>query len=118
MYKRQAHPGLSVLKPIQPDSREWRPYMERHRQNLTHRYHNGGLWPMIGGFWVLALAGAGRKPAARQVLARLAQANAAGNWRFTEWFDGASGAAEGMAGQSWSAALFLLASEGLDQKIF
>ena len=113
-----AHPGLSVLKPIQPDSREWRPYMERHRQNLPHRYHNGGLWPMIGGFWVLALASAGRKPAARQELVRLAQANAAGNWRFTEWFDGASGAAEGMAGQSWNAALFLLACEGLERRIF
>lgn len=112
------HPGLSVLKPIQPDSGEWRPCMKRHLQNLPHRYHNGGLWPMIGGFWVLALAGAGRKPAARQVLARLAQANTAGNWRFTEWFDGASGAAEGMAGQSWNAALFLLASEGLERGVF
>ena len=98
-----AHAGLSVLKPIQPDSREWRPYMERHRQNLPHRYHNGGLWPMVGGFWVLA---------------RLARANAAGNWRFTEWFDGASGTAEGMAGQSWNAALFLLVCAGLDHEIF
>lgn len=112
------HPGLSVLKPIQPDSREWRPYMERHRQNLPHRYHNGGLWPMIGGFWVLALAGAGRKTQALAELGRLARANAAGNWRFTEWFDGVSGAAEGMAGQSWNAAIFLLAREGLDHKIF
>lgn len=36
----------------------------------------------------------------------------------TERFDGVRSSAEGMAGQSWSAALFLLASEGLDQKIF
>ena len=112
-----AHPGLSVLKPIQPDSREWRPYMERHRQNLPDRYHNGGLWPMIGGFWVLALAAA-RKDTAGQELARLARANAAGDWRFTEWFDGARGTADGMAGQSWNAALFLLAREGLEHKIF
>ena len=113
-----AHPGLSVLKPIQPDSRQWRPYMERHRQNLPHRYHNGGLWPMIGGFWVMALAAAGRKAAAAHELTRLARANAEGNWRFTEWFDGARGTADGMAGQSWNAALFLLAREGLENKIF
>jgi len=114
----RAHPGLSVLNPIRPESRQWRPYMERHGQNLPHRYHNGGVWPMIGGFWVLALSGSGRKAFARRELVRLARANAAGNWRFTEWFEGERGTSEGMAGQSWNAALFLLAREGLDKKIF
>jgi glycogen debranching enzyme len=113
-----AYPGLSVLDPIQPASRQWRPYMERHRQNLPHRYHNGGLWPMIGGFWVLALAAAGRKGVARQELARLALANAVDDWRFTEWFDGTDGTPRGMAGQTWNAALFLLANEGLEKTIF
>lgn len=50
-----------------PGSREWRSYMDRHRQNLPQRYHNGGLWPMIGGFWVLALAGAGAGQCRRQL---------------------------------------------------
>jgi len=113
-----AYPGLSVLDPIRPTSRQWRPYMERHRQNLPHRYHNGGLWPMIGGFWVLALAAAGRKVVARQQLARLAQANAVDDWRFTEWFDGSDGTPRGMAGQTWNAALFLLANEALGKTIF
>lgn len=113
-----AHPGLSVLTPIQPESRQWRPYMERHRQNLPHRYHNGGLWPMIGGFWVLALAASGRKAVALRELARLARANAVGDWRFTEWFEGEGEAPHGMSGQTWNAALFLLAREGLDKKIF
>jgi hypothetical protein len=113
-----AHPGLSVLTPLQQDSCQWRPYMERHRQNLPHRYHNGGVWPMIGGFWVLALAAAGRKNLAVSELERLAQANAAGDWRFTEWFHGVRGTHEGMAGQTWNAALFLLAREGLAKKIF
>ncbi len=112
------HPGLSVLKPIQPASRQWRPYMERHRQNLPHRYHNGGLWPMIGGFWVLALAAAGRKASATKELARLARTNATNDWRFTEWFDGQHGTPEGMAGQTWNAALFLLAHDSLKKNIF
>jgi glycogen debranching enzyme len=113
-----AHPGLSVLEPIQPASREWRPYMERHRQNLPHRYHNGGLWPMIGGFWVLALAAAGRKGMARQELVRLARANAVDDWRFSEWFEGDTGTPHGMPGQTWNAALFLLAHEGLGKAVF
>ena len=113
-----AYPGLSVLDPIQPNSRQWRPYMERHRQNLPNRYHNGGLWPMIGGFWVLALAAAGRKSAARQELARLAQANAVDNWRFSEWFEGSTGEPHGMAGQTWNAAIFLLACDGLEKAVF
>ena len=35
-------------------------YMSRHRQNLAWQYHNGGVWPFVGGFWVAALARAGR----------------------------------------------------------
>jgi len=107
-----AYPGLSVLEPIQPASRQWRPYMERHRQNLPHRYHNGGLWPMIGGF------AAGRKVMAKRELLRLAQANAVGDWRFSEWFEGSTGEPHGMAGQTWNAALFLLACESLENAIF
>ena len=73
---------------------------------------------MIGGFWVLALAAAGRKVVARQELARVAQANAVDDWRFTEWFEGTDGTPRGMAGQTWNAALFLLANEGLEKTIF
>ena len=112
------YPGLSVLDPIQPDSFQWRPYMQRHRQNLPHRYHNGGIWPMIGGFWVLALSAAGRTTLAREELLRLAQSNAVNNWRFSEWFEGSTGAPHGMAGQTWNAAVFLLAHDGLDKVIF
>jgi len=68
--------------------------------------------------WVLALAASGRKAGALRELARLARANAVGDWRFTEWFEGEGEAPHGMSGQTWNAALFLLAREGLDKKIF
>lgn len=102
-------PVRAVCTPIAERSGLWRTYMERHRQNLPWRYHNGGAWPFIGGFWVLALAGLGQASRARAALARLAEANRRDGWRFTEWFDGCTGAAHGMAGQSWNAAMFLLA---------
>lgn len=40
------------------------------------------------------------------------------DWRFTEWFNDERGTAEGMAGQTWNAALFLLARESLQTRIF
>jgi hypothetical protein len=111
-------PVRAVCTPIAEDSSLWRTYMGRHRQNFPWRYHNGGAWPFIGGFWVLALAGLGQKAAARAALERLAAANRRDDWRFTEWFDGRTGEVGGMPGQSWNAAMFLLARRGLDERVF
>ncbi len=102
-----------VLHPLSRKHELWRPYMGRHRQNQVHQYHNGGLWPFVGGFWVLALAQLGRHDEARRALQALAEANAHGGWRFTEWFHGRTLAPAGMAGQSWNAATFLLAQRCL-----
>jgi glycogen debranching enzyme len=88
--------------------------MGRHRQNIVHQYHNGGLWPFVGGFWVMALARLGLQEQARAELGKLAQANALDDWRFTEWFHGRTLAPMGMAGQSWNAATFLLAKRALE----
>ena len=112
----QAHdpyPVRVVLHPLTRQSPLWRRYMERHQQNLVHQYHNGGIWPFVGGFWVLALAQAGRTAQAQQQLAQLAQVNALDDWRFTEWFHGRTLEPMGMAGQSWNAACFLLAHRSL-----
>ncbi|MBL8484015.1 MAG: hypothetical protein JNJ60_17590, partial [Rhodocyclaceae bacterium] len=60
--------------PIRREEPLWRPYMVRHRQNVAHCYHNGGIWPFVGGFWVLALLAAGRRAQAETVLESLARA--------------------------------------------
>ena len=106
-------PVRSVLEPIPRHSPLWRPYMGRHRQNLPHQYHNGGAWPLLGGFWVLLLARLGRTDDARCALARLADANRVGEWGFYEWFHGLRGEPLGMRGQSWNAAALLLAHEAV-----
>jgi hypothetical protein len=107
------YPVRVVLHPLPREHELWRRYMGRHQQNLVHQYHNGGIWPFVGGFWVMALAQLGLQDQAWQQLGDLARANAADNWRFTEWFHGRSLAAQGMAGQSWNAAAFLLALRAL-----
>jgi len=107
-----------TLTPIEPYSPLWRDYMGRHRQNLVYQYHNGGSWPMVGGFWVMALAALGDQAAARAALQAVAAANAHDGMAFNEWFHGLTGAPMGMTGQSWNAAALLLAIAALDGRVF
>ncbi len=106
-------PVRVVLHPLSQQHPLWRPYMGRHQQNYLHQYHNGGIWPFVGGFWVMVLAQLGLHDQASAELVKLARANAHDDWRFTEWFHGKTLAPMGMAGQSWNAAAFLMASKAL-----
>ena len=103
------YPVRVVCDPILEESVFWRPYMSRHRQNFAWQYHNGGIWPFVGAFWVIALVEAGLHDRARAELPRLARANALGDWGFPEWLNGRTHEPQGMRGQSWNAAAFLLA---------
>ncbi|HEV7614269.1 MAG TPA: glycoside hydrolase 100 family protein [Steroidobacteraceae bacterium] len=107
------YPVRAVTRPIARDSSLWRAYMGRHRQNHVWQYHNGGIWPMVGGFWIAALAAAGRLEEARVNLAKLARVCALRNWAFTEWLHGKTLAPRGMPGQSWNAAAFLMAEHAV-----
>jgi glycogen debranching enzyme len=106
-------PVRVVCEPILEESVFWRPYMSRHRQNFAWQYHNGGIWPFVGGFWVTALAERGERAKAERGLAKVAAANALGDWAFTEWLHGQTGAPAGMRGQSWNAAAFLMAHQAV-----
>lgn len=109
----EPYPVRVVLHPMSHHHALWRAYMARHQQNLVHQYHNGGIWPFVGGFWVMALARLGMHEMAWAELAKLARTNELDGWRFTEWFHGRTLAPMGMAGQSWNAATFLLARRAL-----
>ncbi|MDG6901979.1 MAG: hypothetical protein JRM80_08460 [Nitrososphaerota archaeon] len=87
-------------------------------------YHNGGVWPFVGGFYVCALYSLGVGYAEKQ-LGSLARAN--GVFRegetvgFNEWLDGRKGEARGQYGQSWSAGMYIaahVASRGKDPFAF
>jgi hypothetical protein len=113
IQKNAAFPVRVVGEPISKDNPLWRAYMGRHRQNLAHQYHNGGIWPFVGGFWVMVLSVIGKAKKAQQELEKLASANHVNGWEFNEWFHGQSNEPKGMAGQSWNAAMFLLAKHTL-----
>jgi hypothetical protein len=110
------YPVRVVTHPIRRRSALWRPYMARHRQNEVWQYHNGGIWPMVGGFWIVALAAAGRLTEARLELQKLARACALRNWSFNEWLHGTQATPRGMRGQSWNAAAFLMAERAIAEK--
>lgn len=114
----EPYPARAVVQPIEADDELWRLYMARHQQNHPHQYHNGGIWPFIGGFWTMALALLGKRELAREELLKLARANEAAGWRFTEWFHGRTLAPSGMPGQSWNAAAFLIALQALERGRF
>lgn len=107
-------PVRAVCDPIRKGDPLWRPYMNRHRLNTAFRYHNGGAWPFLGGFWAAALAGMGRKEEALAALTKVAHMNELDGWAFREWFHGTKGAPGGMTGQSWNAAMFLFARHALE----
>jgi Alkaline and neutral invertase len=111
------YPVRVVTRPITRQSSLWRAYMGRHRQNLVWQYHNGGIWPMVGGFWIAALVAAGRPEQARADLISLARVCALQNWSFTEWLHGKTLAPRGMPGQSWNAAAFLIAEHALATRV-
>jgi glycogen debranching enzyme len=107
------YPVRAVTRPIKRNSSLWRAYMGRHRQNHVWQYHNGGIWPMVGGFWIAALVAAGRVTQAKAELVKLARVCAVRDWAFTEWLHGKTLAPRGMPGQSWNAAAYLLAEHAV-----
>ena len=90
-------------------------YTERkpeHWRNNEDRYHNGGIWPFVGGFYVLALKKMG-DPAFNKELENLAKANSLtkrqGDPGFNEWLHGKTAAPLGQEGQSWNAGMYIAA---------
>jgi glycogen debranching enzyme len=97
----------SLTPAVRPGDPDWRDYYGM--LNLPHHYHNGGVWPFIGGFYVAALLKAGRSDAAEAALRNLAALNQRGG--FNEWHHGQTGLAMGVGDQAWSAGMFLFAFE-------
>lgn len=108
----EPYPTKAIYPPIFPGQSHWRDYYRSRNLNLPHQYHNGGIWPFIGGFHVAALVRHKHRREAERLLELLAEANRQGtdrDWEFNEWMHGESGHPMGFAQQAWSAAMFLYA---------
>lgn len=113
----EPYPTKAISPPIFPGESNWRDYYRSRNLNLPHQYHNGGIWPMVGGFHVAALVQRGWQAEAEKLLLRLADANRQGTnqpWEFNEWMHGESGHPMGYTRQAWSAAMFLYAAQAVE----
>jgi len=109
-------PVANVYPVVSPGDPDWRPYYTVNLLNLPNHYHNGGIWPFVGGFWVKFVNKLGFKEMAISELYKLALINKEGineEWEFTEWAHGTTGKPMGKAYQAWSAAQFISACHEL-----
>lgn len=109
-------PVANLYPVVQAGDPDWRAYYTVNLLNLPHHYHNGGIWPFIGGLWVRFIHRLGLHDIARNELVKLAQLNRLGKtheWEFNEWVHGTTGRPMGKAYQAWSAAAYLRACQEL-----
>jgi glycogen debranching enzyme len=103
-------PAKNLYPPVQAGDPEWRDYYAVNLLNLPNHYHNGGIWPFIGGMWVRFIHKLGLKELARRELvkvARLCQMGVTSDWEFNEWHHATTGRPMGKRYQAWSAASFI-----------
>ncbi len=86
-------------------------------KNKPYEYHNGGLWPMVTGFYVADLATRGKTDLARQYLHGIHLANAMEHdgkpWSFPEFIHGKELKPGGTRYLGWSAAGAVIGHQAL-----
>jgi hypothetical protein len=91
-------------------------YQASQWRNPPFHYHNAGIWPFIGGFYVAALQATGFEQLASATLDRLAAANRVGErepWEFREWLHGETGGVGGVPMQAWNAGAYVVAYQAV-----
>lgn len=109
-------PVANLYPAVQSGDPDWRSYYTVNLLNLPHHYHNGGIWPFVGGLWVRFIHRLGMSDVALRELYKLAQLNRQGKseeWEFTEWAHGTTGRPMGKRYQAWSAASYIRACHEL-----
>lgn len=108
----QPYPVANLYPPVQSGDPDWKAYYTVNFLNLPNHYHNGGIWPFVGGMWVRFIFRLGLRDVAVRELVNLAELNRIGThseWEFNEWAHGTTGRPMGKRFQAWSAASFLRA---------
>ena len=112
-------PCKCIYPPIRKGDKEWHSYFSKCDSKDLYQYSNGGIWPFIGGWYVIALIKNQQFVKAEKMLENLAQAVKCGKemeWEFNEWLDGVTGEPKGSPYQAWSAGAYILAYECVKRK--
>lgn len=84
-------------------------------RNYPYEFHNGGSWPMVNGFYGLALVAKGEEKKAESLLDKINKANAQEEFSFYENFNTKTAAPNGVSFCAWSAAATVLVHQSLQQ---
>lgn len=109
-----------VIKPVDSDWEDLQMTFSYTFKNRPYEYHNGGLWPMLTGFYIADLAARGQDEKAARYLDAVHRANALAmddeGWSFPEYVHGREYTAGGTRHQGWSAAGAVIGSHVLEKK--
>lgn len=107
-----------VIKPVDEDWKELNITFSYTFRNRPYEYHNGGLWPMLTGFYVADLARRGKQSQAAGFLEGIHRANATEMqgkpWSFPEYIHGREFTPGGTRRQCWSAAGAIIGHHALE----
>ncbi|WP_395077033.1 fructofuranosidase/invertase [Flavobacterium sp.] len=97
--------------PIQTTDLDWNLLKNNCKyefRNYPNEFHNGGTWPMVNGFYGLALLSKNKIKEANSLLEHLNEANAVEDFGFYENFNTKTEAPNGVKYCAWSAAATVL----------
>ncbi|MDY7109618.1 MAG: glycoside hydrolase 100 family protein [Planctomycetota bacterium] len=107
-----------VITPKDEDWEELHMTFSYTFKNRPYEYHNGGLWPLVTGFYVADLAARGRTDRARSFLDGIHRANATraggSDWSFPEYLHGKTFQPGGTMKQGWSGAAAVIGHHALE----
>ena len=104
---------------IRPEDPDWRPRYKRY--NKPGEYHNGGIWPFVCGFYIVATVAAGLPRLAEKLLETLTNVVQFSrdknlHFGFNEWIRAQDGIPKGQDWQTWSAAMYLYAATCVEKE--
>lgn len=122
------NPNLKVLpafsptiEPVDADWKDLQSTFSNTFKNNPYEYHNGGLWPLISGFYVADLVTQGKTERAQEYLEAIHAANARGaegeDWGFYEFINGQTLQPGGTRHQTWSAAAAVMGTCALNGRL-
>jgi len=107
------YPVKCISPPIKKSSEYWEDYYYDAGATPNH-YLNGGIWPYIGAYYVLALIKLKKYKLAKKELEKVAESNLKGNL-FPEWIDPKTKKSYGKL-QAWDAGIYMLAYNSLKKR--
>ena len=102
--------------PIFDTDEDWNLLKKNYKydfRNYPYEFHNGGSWPMVNGFFGLALLAKSEEKESEAILEKINQANAVASFSFYENFNTKTTQPNGVPYCAWSAAATILLHQSL-----